>query len=89
MNDNKSLSPIKTILDFLPFSLTGLCGVSKESIIHLMTKQGSGNAAVIVVGGANEALNARPGSYKLMLRNRKGFIKIAIQTGYVNELDII
>lgn len=34
-----------------------------------------------MVGGAQESLNARPGMYKLVLRNRKGFIKIAIQTG--------
>lgn len=36
---------------------------------------------VIMVGGAQEALNARPGIYKLVLKNRKGFVKIAIQTG--------
>ena len=46
-----------------------------------MTKQGKGNACTIVVGGAAEALEARPGNYKLMLLHRKGFIKIAIQTG--------
>lgn len=35
----------------------------------------------LVVGGAQEALNARPGVYKLVLKRRKGFIKCAIQTG--------
>lgn len=34
-----------------------------------------------MVGGAREALNARPGVYKLILRKRKGFCKIALQTG--------
>jgi 2-acylglycerol O-acyltransferase 2 len=34
-----------------------------------------------MVGGAQEALNARPGVYKLVLKKRKGFIKIAIETG--------
>lgn len=34
-----------------------------------------------MVGGAQEALNARPGIYKLVLRKRKGFCRIAIQTG--------
>lgn len=34
-----------------------------------------------MVGGAQEALNARPGIYKLVLRHRKGFIKLALQTG--------
>ena len=34
-----------------------------------------------MVGGAQEALNARPGMYKLVLKKRKGFVKCAIQTG--------
>lgn len=34
-----------------------------------------------MIGGAQEALNARPGVYKLVLKKRKGFAKIAIQTG--------
>ena len=59
----------------------GVCDVSKESIRHIVTKQGTGNAAVIVVGGAAESLDARPGSYTLTLKNRKGFAKMALQTG--------
>ena len=35
----------------------------------------------LVVGGAQEALHARPGNYRLVLNKRKGFVKIAIQTG--------
>ena len=34
-----------------------------------------------MVGGAEESLNARPGIYKLVLKNRKGFVRIAIETG--------
>lgn len=34
-----------------------------------------------MVGGAQEALNARPGVYKLVVKKRKGFVKIALQTG--------
>lgn len=59
----------------------GVCDVSKESIRHIVTKQGTGNAAVIVVGGAAESLDARPGSYTLTLKSRKGFAKMALQTG--------
>jgi 2-acylglycerol O-acyltransferase 2 len=33
------------------------------------------------VGGSQEAFLARPGSYRLVLKNRKGFIRIALQTG--------
>lgn len=39
------------------------------------------NAVVLVVGGAQEALNARPGCYKIFIKKRKGFIKIALETG--------
>lgn len=59
----------------------GVCDVSKESITHILTKQGTGNATVIAIGGAAESLDARPGSYTLTLKNRKGFAKMALQTG--------
>jgi 2-acylglycerol O-acyltransferase 2 len=59
----------------------GACDVSRESISYLVRKSVHGNAAVIVIGGAEEALEARPGSYKLTLNHRKGFIKLALTTG--------
>lgn len=33
------------------------------------------------MGGAQEALNARPGNYRFVVKNRKGFVKIALETG--------
>lgn len=36
---------------------------------------------MLVVGGAQEALYARPGNHRIVLNKRKGFVKIAIQTG--------
>lgn len=36
---------------------------------------------VLIVGGAQEAFYARPGNHRLVLNKRKGFVKIAIQTG--------
>lgn len=59
----------------------GLCDVSKESFEHILCKQGRGNVAVVVVGGAAESLDAHPGLYKLTLKNRRGFVKMAIRTG--------
>lgn len=53
------------------------------------------NAIAIVVGGAQESLTARPGNYRLILKKRKGFCKIAIETGAsivpvfsFNEVDV-
>lgn len=35
----------------------------------------------MIVGGAQEALYARPGNHRLVLNKRKGFVRVAIQTG--------
>ncbi len=61
----------------------GICDVSRPSLEWILTQQGTGNAAVIAVGGAEEALEAHPGVYKLTLRHRKGFVKAALRTGLV------
>ena len=36
---------------------------------------------MLVLGGAAESLNAHPGKLELVLRGRKGFVRIALQTG--------
>lgn len=40
-----------------------------------------GRAITIVVGGARESLDAQPHSLRLVLKRRKGFVKMAIRTG--------
>jgi 2-acylglycerol O-acyltransferase 2 len=64
----------------------GLRSVSKESIGNILTRggpngEGMGRAVTIVVGGARESLEAQPGAMRLILRERKGFIKLAVRTG--------
>lgn len=61
--------------------LLGMCDSSRESISYILSKKGTGNAAIIVVGGAAEALHAQPGNYDLYLKNRKGFVRLALETG--------
>ncbi|TPX32523.1 hypothetical protein SmJEL517_g04348 [Synchytrium microbalum] len=58
-----------------------LVSVSAKSLTHILTKSGPGRSAMIVVGGAEEALYAYPGQNKLVLKKRKGFVKLAIRTG--------
>lgn len=41
----------------------------------------TGNAVVIIVGGAKESLNLRPRNYQIVLKDRKGFIKLAMKYG--------
>ncbi|XP_062133831.1 2-acylglycerol O-acyltransferase 2-A-like [Drosophila sulfurigaster albostrigata] len=70
----------------------GLVSVSKASLNYYLTKSNdpkdptnrdgfTSNAVAILVGGAQEALDSHPGQYIITLKNRKGFVKMAIRTG--------
>ncbi|NWV12759.1 DGAT2 acyltransferase, partial [Ptilonorhynchus violaceus] len=59
----------------------GICPVNRDSIDYILSKNGSGNAIIIVVGGAAESLNCTPGKNSVTLKNRKGFVKLALQHG--------
>ncbi|XP_026184137.1 2-acylglycerol O-acyltransferase 2 [Mastacembelus armatus] len=59
----------------------GLIPSDKESASYLLSRQGGGNAVVIAVGGAREALDAHPGTYNVILAEKKGFIKLAMEHG--------
>jgi 2-acylglycerol O-acyltransferase 2 len=64
----------------------GLASVSRASCENLLSKggangEGMGRAITIVVGGARESLDAQPNSLKLVLKRRKGFVKLALRTG--------
>jgi len=61
----------------------GLGGVnaSKESITYLMSKKDGGNVSVLVVGGAAESMYASDTEIALVLKKRKGFIKMALKNG--------
>lgn len=59
----------------------GLYPVSKPSLRHLLSKSGKGNAVVIVIGGAAESLAATPGINTVVMKQRKGFVKVALEYG--------
>ncbi|PAV71225.1 hypothetical protein WR25_01144 [Diploscapter pachys] len=61
---------------------SGYIDSSRESIEYVLRDSGEkGRAVVIVVGGAEEALEAHPGKHILTLKNRRGFVREAILTG--------
>ncbi|XP_004632638.1 2-acylglycerol O-acyltransferase 2 [Octodon degus] len=60
---------------------SGLVTSDKESAAYILSRKGSGNLLAIVIGGAQEALDARPGTHMLLLRNRKGFVRLALTYG--------
>jgi hypothetical protein len=64
----------------------GLASVSRDSCENLLSKggrngEGMGRAITIVVGGARESLEAKPGTISLVLNRRLGFVKLAIRQG--------
>ena len=64
----------------------GLASVSRESCENILSKggpngEGMGRAITIVVGGARESLDGRPFYLRLVLKKRKGFVKLAIRNG--------
>lgn len=64
----------------------GLASVSRESCENILSKggpngEGMGRAITIVVGGARESLETHPGTLRLVLNCRKGFVKLAIRQG--------
>ncbi|KAK3771100.1 hypothetical protein RRG08_034118 [Elysia crispata] len=63
------------------FMLSGSIQASGASIDWVLTKEGTGNAVALIVGGAKEALDARPGNHRLKLKDRRGFCKRALLHG--------
>jgi hypothetical protein len=63
------------------FLSTGARSANRESIEWLLTKEGTGNALALIVGGAVEALDAVPGKLDVTLNARKGFVKLALKHG--------
>ncbi len=63
-----------------------MCPVNRNSIDYLLSSNGTGNAVVIVIGGAAESLNCTPGMNSVTLKNRKGFVKLALNQGWEPQI---
>lgn len=48
---------------------------------RMLGSEQKGTALVLIVGGAQEAFYSEPGKYTVNLKNRKGFIRIALRNG--------
>lgn len=62
-------------------SLKSILSVSNDPKDPINQDGYTANGAMIVVGGAEEAFNSRPNNYTIIVKKRKGFIKISLQTG--------
>jgi len=64
---------------------TGFCASSIRSIKYLLSTPPkipyTGKAIILVVGGTSESMESIPGTYRTIVKRRKGFVKLALQHG--------
>lgn len=64
----------------LVLSLGGMVA-STEAINWVLSCPEGGHISVLIVGGAAESLYCKPGTYRIILNRRKGFVKLALRNG--------
>lgn len=64
---------------------SGTCAASVKNLKYILTNKGQckskGQVCALIIGGAAESLESRPGVFRLVLKKRKGFIRVALETG--------
>ncbi|CDO95834.1 unnamed protein product [Kluyveromyces dobzhanskii CBS 2104] len=63
----------------------GITSVTRKNAMKVLEKNYS---IAIVIGGASESLLSQVGSTDVILNKRKGFVKLALQTGNVNLVPV-
>ncbi|CAK9830076.1 2-acylglycerol O-acyltransferase 2 [Anthophora retusa] len=71
---------------FREYAYTNGCVSSSPESLHylLSTKPApphTGRATILMIGGASESLECKPGTYRILVKRRKGFVKIALMHG--------
>lgn len=59
----------------------GAMSAAPEAIENMLSAPGGGHAVALVVGGAAEALLSRPFMYRILIKKRKGFCRLALKHG--------
>ncbi|CAD1470029.1 unnamed protein product [Heterotrigona itama] len=61
------------------------CTSSPESLNQLLSTKPqapyTGRATVLIVGGAAEVTESKPNTYRIVMKRRKGFVKLALKNG--------
>ncbi|RNA21588.1 2-acylglycerol O-acyltransferase 2 [Brachionus plicatilis] len=67
------------------FMMCGACACEEKSLKYILSNKGrcqkKGQVCALLIGGARESNEAYPGNYKFILNRRKGFVRIALETG--------
>ncbi|VVC31910.1 Diacylglycerol acyltransferase [Cinara cedri] len=58
----------------------GIKESSEKCLINILDGE-KGNVAVLIVGGVSEAFKSYPGKYRIILKRRRGFVRVALKTG--------
>ena len=61
--------------------MLGMGDASKECLMRALSSKRPGGCAVLVTGGARESMLAHPYTSKVVLKDRAGFVKVAIRAG--------
>jgi len=59
----------------------GVVNVHHDSCKFVLTQQGPGHSVAIAIGGVCDVLDTCVNSYNITLERRKGFVKLALETG--------
>ncbi|XP_034253646.1 2-acylglycerol O-acyltransferase 1-like [Thrips palmi] len=59
----------------------GIISAAESSLRCALSDPRGGRLVLLVVGGAREAQLSEPGHYRIVLRRRKGFVRLALQQG--------
>ncbi|XP_054003503.1 2-acylglycerol O-acyltransferase 2-A-like [Hylaeus anthracinus] len=66
-------------------SMNGGVSSTAESLNYLLSTKPeppfTGRGTVLIVGGASETFECKPGTYRILVKRRKGFVKIALRNG--------
>nr|XP_024215233.1 acyl-CoA wax alcohol acyltransferase 2-like [Halyomorpha halys] len=71
---------------FVPFfrdfiMAQSVVAASSKSLRYILNDRNKGNVLNLILGGANEVRYVRRGQYKIILKKRKGFVKLALNEG--------
>ncbi|CAG9772819.1 unnamed protein product [Ceutorhynchus assimilis] len=71
------------IMPFFREIALALGGISAEAraIDHVLKNPEGGHVCVLMPGGAQESYYCKPGQYQIVLKKRKGFVKLALKNG--------
>lgn len=67
-------------LFIVEITVLGFRASCEKCLINILNGK-KGNGSLLLVGGTTEAFQSYPGPINIVIKNRKGFIRVALKTG--------